>query len=205
MKRLFGVTILRLYKIYEGFGEGEDMDVFIEQLIERKSDARDVFMKMCVVIGTLLCSLFFLGIAVVFIQLQFIAFTALAAIPGVIWLGIHFFKGLTYEYEYILTNNDLDIDKIMGKRRRRRMAAFNLVNAQMLDRCTENLTFTADVTVSAHDNTYVNMWYLLIRHDSYGKVVLLFNPDDAFLSKLNKSLPFKARNKNINDKQEGDN
>jgi hypothetical protein len=38
------------------------------------------------------------------------------------------------------------------------------------------------------------MWCLEVKHDSYGKVVLLFNPNDGFITKLNKSLPVKARN-----------
>jgi hypothetical protein len=175
---------------------GGYVDVFTEQLVTRKSDARDRALKICIIFGTAAFCIFFLGVAIIFVRLA-IAPLAFAAIPGIIWLGIHFFKGLSREYEYILTNKELDIDKIMGKRRRRRMVTLDLNSAENLQKCTDETTYEADATVSAHDNTFVNMWSLTIRHESHGKVVLLFNPNEAFLDKLNKCLPPRARNRSI--------
>jgi hypothetical protein len=179
------------------------MDIFVEQLVERKPDSRNILIKfglLALIAG--FCTLFL--IAAIFILGAVAAPIGIFAIPGVIWLGNQFIKGLTCEYEYILTNKDLDIDKITGKTRRKRMVTFDLNNAEALDIYTENLELDAQVTVSAHDNTYVNMWYLSIKHESHGNVVLLFNPNDAFLLKLNKSLPARARNNKITQKGETD-
>jgi hypothetical protein len=177
------------------------MDIFVEQLVERKPDSRDSLLRICVVFGITAFSGLFFMLAVAFAQIQFISLVALAAIPGAIWLGVQLFKGLFCEYEYILTGNpvikELDIDKIKGRCKRNRMVTLDLNNAEAFDICSDEVKLEADVTVSAHDNTYTNMWYLLIRHDTHGRVVLLFNPDDDFVSKLNKTLPHRARNKNI--------
>jgi len=179
------------------------MDVFIEQIVAKKPDSRDSFLKICLLIGTVaLCGIF--GAAsYIFAQLSFVAITAIAAIPGAIWLGVQFIKGLGVEYEYILTNKELDIDKITGKSKRRRMVTFDLSNAVELNlydqTATQSALANADVTVFAHDNTYTNMWYLVVKHDAHGKTVLLFNPDNEFAAKLNKALPMRARNKSISN------
>jgi hypothetical protein len=177
------------------------MDVFIEQIIERKPDSRDILLKICVIMATaMLCGIFLVA-AFMFSALPMISLFALAVIAGIIWLGVHFLRGLSIEYEYILTNKDLDIDKIMGRRKRKRMITLNLLNAEELDICNEGIQFNVDVTVSAHDNTYLNMWYLLIKDDSYGRVVVLFNPGDLFITKLNKALPPRAQNRKISEMQ----
>lgn len=175
------------------------MDIFVEQLVERKPDSRSIFFRILLLAGiAAVCTLFF--IAALFVLGGAVAPIALVAIPGVLWLGLQLLRGLTCEYEYILTNKDLDIDKIIGKRRRKRMVSLDLNNAETLDIYTENLSLNAEVTVSAHDNSYVNMWYLTIRHESHGNVALLFNPNDKFIVKLNKVLPMRARNKQITEK-----
>ncbi|MCL1903621.1 MAG: hypothetical protein FWF94_04305 [Oscillospiraceae bacterium] len=176
------------------------MDIFIEQIIEAKPDLRANVLKISVIASMVLfCGLLLLA-AVAF--MGSISFIAAAAILGVIWLGVHFFKGLTVEYEYILTNKDLDIDKITGRRNRKRLITLNLANAESFNICKEEVSFNADVTVSAHDNTYLNMWYLIVKHDSLGRVILLFNPNDRFAVKLNKALPGNTRNNNINMEKE---
>ncbi|MCL2036387.1 MAG: hypothetical protein FWG83_03255 [Oscillospiraceae bacterium] len=172
------------------------MDVFVEQLVVRKADSRTNVLKICLICGMLSLCIFFIVTALAFASfpnLRTASPIAFAAVPGVIWLGQYFFKGFSCEYEYILTNRELDVDKIVGKRKRKRLVTFDLSNAEKLDVLKEGDTPEADVTVSAHDNSYTNMWVLTIKHDSYGKVALLFNPNDDFVEKLNKSLPAKVR------------
>ena len=169
------------------------MDIFIEQIITRKPDTRDTLLKIFLILSMISLGLLCLLAALVFWALPFISFVAMAAIFGIIWLGINLLKGLHLEYEYILTNKDLDIDKIKGKSKRKRMITLNLMNAEKFDLCDDSTSLEPDITVSAHDNSYINMWYLLINHDSHGRVVLLFNPTDDFIIKLNKSLPARVR------------
>ena len=167
------------------------MDVFIEQIIETKSDSRRIVLRVGLIAAIVLLSGVFVFAALLFPGP--FSVIAIAAIFGVIWLGISLIKGSTVEYEYILTNKELDIDKIKGRSKRKRLVTFNLLNAEKLDIYSDDTSISADVTVSAHDNTYTHMWYLLIKHDLHGDVVLLFNPNDAFVTKLNNALPLKAR------------
>jgi len=169
------------------------VDIFIEQIVERRPDAQVYFFRaLLLVVAVALIALLF-TVAIMFLGLVFISFTAIAAIPGVAWLSNHFLKELTVEYEYILTNKELDIDKITGRRKRRRMFTLDLSNAEKLDLYADDTVVEAGVTISAHDNSYVNMWYLVVKHDSHGKVVLMFNPNKVFVDKLNGMLPKRAQ------------
>jgi hypothetical protein len=173
------------------------MDVFIEQLVIRKNTARDSILKILLLISIASLSTFLTVVGIIFIALPFISFTAIAAVPGVLWLGLYFLRGLVVEYEYILTNKELDIDKITGRRKRKRMFSLDLTGTEVFDIFNNESDITSDVTISAHDNCYMNMWYLAIKSDSYGRVVLLFNPNDEFVVKLNSVLPPRVRNKKV--------
>ncbi|MCL2071294.1 MAG: hypothetical protein FWH07_03560 [Oscillospiraceae bacterium] len=179
------------------------MDIFIEQIIVKKPDIPNILLKIALVAVTAVVCGIFLAAAIMFAGISFITVIALAAIPGVIWLGVHFFKSLIVEYEYILTNNELELDKITGKSRRKNMVTLNLQNAERFGIYSDNVSFNefnADVTVSAHDNTRLNMWYLLVKDGTLGRVVVLFNPNDDFVIRLNKSLPLKVRNNTITER-----
>jgi hypothetical protein len=165
------------------------MDIFIEQLVQKKPSPRDILLTVSVFAATAaLCTVFIIA------AFSFLGLPMLVVVPGIIWLGGHIQKGLNIEYEYILTNEELDVDKIKGKSKRKRMFTFDLGSAEKLEKCTETTdSFQADITVSAHDNTYINMWRLILKSDSHGKIVLLFNPNGDFAANLNKVLPFRAR------------
>lgn len=51
---------------------------------------------------------------------------AVLVLAGGVWLLGNF----NIEYEYILTNNDLDIDKVIGKRKRKRMISLDVSTAE---------------------------------------------------------------------------
>lgn len=171
------------------------MDIFIEQIVTAKPTKHNILSRMFIIAGIVIFSGLFLFAAIAFTGA--IEVISLAAIPGVIWLGLYFFRGLTVEYEYTLTNQELDIDKIIGRRKRKRMVTLDLSNAEKFDIYGEEERFSADVTVSAHDNTYTKLWVLTVKHNSLGYVILLFNPNDEFALKLNKVLPARARNQKI--------
>jgi hypothetical protein len=176
------------------------MDIFIEQIVSKKPDTRDKFLKvfMLSVTGALIS--FCGAVFYVFMMLPFISFVALAAIPGIIWVANYSLKSTHTEYDYILTNKDLDFDKITGRSKRKRMISLNLANAEKLDVFGEDASpCGADTTVAAHDNSFVNIWYLIVKDDKHGRVVVLFNPNDRFIVKLNKMLPARARNRKVDE------
>lgn len=152
------------------------MDRFSEQLIERIADKKTMFLKG-LVIAVLLLVIAVLGYLTVMFQFSITLFCLVAA-AGAIWLAVYIMQGLNVEYEYIVTNDDLDIDKISGKRKRKRLISIDLKSVDYIGPYLNETELEPDVTVLAEDGTGIDMWYLLIETESTGKIALIFNPDE---------------------------
>ena len=174
------------------------MDVFIEQLVSRKSGARDATLKSIIIAATASVSVFLLYFALaVAAFMPFLMVVSITLMSGGIWLASHLIKGLNIEYEYILTNKELDIDKIIGRRKRKRLITLNLATAEEFDLYRTEFNTQTDATVAAHDNTFSNIWYIVGKHNTHGKVIVLFSPSDEFLIHLNNAVPHKVKNSKI--------
>ncbi|MCL2754736.1 MAG: hypothetical protein FWD35_03330 [Oscillospiraceae bacterium] len=167
------------------------MDTFIEQLVTKKPDTRAQFAKAgLIILAALMCLFCFLAMILTGVALT------LLIIPGILWVANYYVRSMHTEYEYILTNQELDIDKITGKAKRKRMITLNLKNAESFGAYSPENSTAVDVTVAAHDNSLVGLFCLVVNHEAYGKVNLLFNPDERFIDKLVGVLPAKTRAKN---------
>lgn len=150
------------------------MDRFSEQITGKVPDGKDMFLRGLIIAGVLLIA----GVMVFLCMLtQFMAFMpCIALLLGAIFLAKFLFEGTMTEYEYIVTNDDLDIDKIIGKRKRKRLVTVDLKSVTEMGLYTNN-ELKADVTVMAHDNTGEDLWYIVCNSPKYGVLAVLFNPD----------------------------
>lgn len=96
------------------------MDIFIEHFVKRKKDLRDWLLKIEIIIMVVP------AIAIAFVLLlevlpgfvwQLFPFT----VAGIIYGAYRAVSSLNVEFEYTLTNRELDIDKITAKKRRKRL------------------------------------------------------------------------------------
>lgn len=157
-------------------GKYRIMDRFSEQLVERASDKKGMFLKGLVVAGLILV-LVLLGYLMVLFQYSITLFCLVAG-AGAIWLAVYIMQGLNTEYEYIVTNDDLDIDKISGKRKRKRLISVDLKSVDDFGPYLNETELNPDVTVLAEDGTGIDLWYVFIETESTGKVAIIFNPDE---------------------------
>ena len=90
------------------------MDVFVEQIIAKKKTAKDLLIIIASIIGFIIITFLILAIAPNFIgPLTFFLIFGLGY--GLWWL----LTSLNIEYEYSVTNGDIDIDQIIAKRKRK--------------------------------------------------------------------------------------
>ena len=174
------------------------MDNFIEQIVVKKTEARDTFKRLGFFLGgLLLCFTFFTaGILTGWIMIfLFLAF-------GTVWGAWHLMQGTFIEYEYIITNNELDIDKIMARKKRKRLITIKLDKTEDWGEYAEGKGKGAGTTVEAHDCGYKNLWYIMSNHEKYGKIVVFFSPNRAVLEAVNKSVPYSLRKKDLKEKSE---
>lgn len=152
------------------------MDRFSEQLITRQGDKKTAFLKGLVLAGVILVATLLI---MLMIWSGFMAAPlCLLGVVGAVWLGVYLMQGLNVEYEYIVTNDDLDIDKISGKRKRKRLISVDLKSVDEFYPYLNDTELHTDVTVLAEDGTGYDMWYIYIETESSGKVAIIFNPDE---------------------------
>jgi len=100
-------------------------DVFKEQIVRQVPTTKDALLKTAYLGVSLVAIYFALTIPQVF---QFLVFILIG-----LGVGMHMvFKTLSREYEYILTNGELDVDCIYGKSRRKRMFSGELKSFEMM-------------------------------------------------------------------------
>lgn len=158
------------------------MDRFSEQLVERQNDKKTAFLKgLIAAVDILVIAL--VTLILVWSGLAISPFWVLMVI-GSIWLASYLWKGLNVEYEYIVTNDDLDIDKITGKRKRKRLMSVDLKSVDEFAPYLDGTELHSDVTVLADDGTGYDLWYIFIDTEGNGKIAIIFSPDDRTIRNI---------------------
>lgn len=168
------------------------MDRFSEQLISKVPDGKVYFIRSAIIAMNV--------VIIAVVVLAYLTFGAgtlslgFIAIIGGFWLTKYLIDGTKLEYEYVVTNDDLDIDKIIGQRKRKRLITISLKTVTALEPYANDMELKADATVIAHDGTGENLWYLVSESDN-GVIVLLFNPDDRTSANIIGGLEHRIRAK----------
>lgn len=168
------------------------MDNYTEQLVKKNTETKDIVKKSLVIAAGFTVAVAFMTAAFATGFLTLILLSVLVAYGTVMLLG-----NMNYEYEYIVTNNDLDVDKIIGRKKRKRLITLKLDTALEFGICKDG-TEGKDVsaTVVASDGTNINTCYLIVNHATHGKTMLLFSPDKRTIEVLMSGLPHSMR-KNV--------
>lgn len=168
------------------------MDHYNEQLVKKQTEASDIVKRVMIIIGTVLavCVCVFAALVFRFMPLIVLVF-------GVLYLSWYLMTGTSVEYEYIVTNNDMDIDKIVGQRKRKRLITVRLNTVTEWGEYTEGKKLGADATVMASDATGTDAWYLMAKHEKFGNVTVIFTPTKETVVNINHGVPYAQRKKEL--------
>ena len=120
--------------------------------------------------------------------LWFIVFPmSILIIAGVFYGAYYLMTGIDAEYEYILTNGDIDIDKIIGKRKRKRLLSASIGDFTAFGTLDEAADFNG-TTVLASSGSGKD-YYADFVHKSEGNVRLIFTPNEKILDGMELFLP----------------
>ena len=86
-------------------------DIFVEEMVVRRKTVWNLLLTAAMILGGLAV------IILVWLVVPFISTVLILIIGFAVYLGVRF---QYVEYEYSFTNGDLDVDKIMAKRKRER-------------------------------------------------------------------------------------
>ncbi|MBQ3428130.1 MAG: hypothetical protein IJH37_13470 [Clostridia bacterium] len=121
-------------------------DIFLEHLVQKKRTSADTIRDICIITGGVIISL---GLLVMIFMLAMafstpdgggsgarqIVFTVGLLLVAAVWyLIIYFLNSFKVEYEYIVTNNELDIDKVLAKKGRKHLITIDIHNAELMAR-----------------------------------------------------------------------
>ncbi|MCD8188264.1 MAG: hypothetical protein LUD57_06625 [Ruminococcus sp.] len=166
------------------------MDNFAEQLVRREPTSSDKTKKILIYGGGILLTVILIVVAFI------LGFGSLLSMLSVILAvgagyGTYFLGQSTYvEYEYTFTNGDLDIDRIVAKKKRSSLISANVRSFTAFGKYNENLEETSDMTVVlSSDNIAYHEYYADFEDEEYGSVRLIFSPDEKMLENIKRTLP----------------
>ncbi|MBS7297806.1 MAG: hypothetical protein KIG65_01855 [Eubacteriales bacterium] len=168
------------------------MDVFCEYIVTKKKEALDYFIIFSVAVAVILLTYILM---IVMFAFKSFASIVLLLIVGCWWGGIQLIKGRSMEFEYILTNHELDIDRIVARSRRKRLCS---IDFKHIDVCasTSDPTFahiyknTAERKILnlAGDADAENVYFVDYSHESQ-QMRVLFQPSKRILDGIKKCAP----------------
>lgn len=170
------------------------MDVFVEHIVKKQTRGKDIALRVLLLVGAIVLSMIVLFIVMSVIpEMMTIGFLVSV---GII-VGAYYLNGLfNVEYEYIVTNGEIDVDKIIARRKRKRLLTVQVKTFEQYGPYDDNAP-ADDVaaTVVATDNTDIGVYYATFRHHKLGHTLLLFTPDDRVLEAIETHLPRTLRGK----------
>ena len=181
------------------------MDHYNEQMIQKQTEPKDIILRVLIAIGTALVIAVCIFAAWLF---NFLLLIVIAA--GAVYLAYLLFSGTFVEYEYIVTNNDFDVDKITGKRKRKRLITVKLNTVKQWGEYDGGEGADVSATVMATDATGYGAWYLIADHDKFGKIMVIFTPTEETVTNINfgvthnvkKKLSFEEKAENTEEETE---
>ena len=164
------------------------MDIFVEQIVAKKKETKE--------------KIFIIGVALLLLVLMVVSFFALGGI-GLFSVALLLWVALAYgawwlitsqnlEFEYSITNGDIDIDRIVARRKRARIVS---VRGQKIEQAgkydaaqMQNRPFDRVVMAASSQNAQ-GLYYFTYHSKKSGSTIVVFEPDERVKEAFYKSLP----------------
>jgi hypothetical protein len=157
------------------------MDTFLEKLVTKRRTFRDNLTTF----GLLMAGVILILVSLSIPLLNQLGVSLLLA-AGLAYLTYRFISARNIEYEYIVTNGDLDIDKIISKRKRKRIFSASCKEFEILAKVSSN-SFSQSVqsiknridatsSINSPDAYFATLSY------KGEKTLVIFEPDERMLN-----------------------
>lgn len=152
-------------------------EVFVEQIVKRRISISGILLRMLFILLTLagLMSMMILG------MLGFTIAILLGYATYLVWAYT------SVEYEYSFLNGEFSVDKIIGQRKRKSIANYDIKEAEIV------APLVSDAVVRASGNAIIkdystrtnnNDVYAMIINNSNGKLKVVFEPNEKVLEAM---------------------
>jgi hypothetical protein len=164
-------------------------DHFAEHLVKKVPSSQDNMKKLLLIIGAVV-----LIAGTAFIAVSTGWFIILTITIALIYGAYFLFTGMAVEYEYTFTNGELDIDKIIGQRKRQHLITVDAEKFEDFGAVTADTPEKPDATlVLCTDNTGEGEYYADLTTEEYGETRIIFTPSEKMISYIEEALPRNLR------------
>ncbi len=169
---------------------GEVSDTFCEQLVTMPKDGKYYVKFFGIWLIGLLTTF---GLVMTGLRIAQWFPVIFVLITAVFFIASKLSARLFTEYEYIVVNKDLDIDKISGKSNRKRLITIKLTDVEELgvynsEAANKLSTRKFDETVYCA-SPYEECYYIVARHQKRGNILLVASFNEKLLAGVKHSVP----------------
>ncbi len=166
------------------------MDIFLEKIVKRKKNIADGLVTVSIILSALILVLFILS-------LQFLQAFAPLLVVGIGYLAYMFIRNRNVEYEYIVTNGDLDIDMIIAQRKRKRVFSGSCKDFEIVAKMTSGQYNNSYDNIKKRINAVTTMdsqdvYFLVSTKEGGEKVLIFFEPHAKMVESFKKYIPRKV-------------
>ncbi len=173
------------------------MDSFAEHLVKKRPDSRDNSRKFLIIFATVV-----LCIVTIILCFWTGIWLILIITCAIIYGAYYLMTGLSVEYEYAVTNGEMDVDKIVARRKRTHLITVDVKHFDAFGPYTEAVEDRPNATlVLCSDNTGEGEYYADLTSDDLGEVRVIFSPNDTMIEAIEESLPPLLKRKRAMEKQ----
>ena len=165
------------------------MDIFLEKIVKRKK----TFIDSAIIAGIVLLAILLIMILG---SIKFLSSLFLLFIVGIGYIAYILIRRRSVEYEYIVTNGDLDIDMIIAQRKRKRIFSGSCKDFEMVAKLTsgqyDNNTQSIKkriIAVSSMDSS--DVYFVSLVKDGQ-KTLVFFEPHAKMIESFKKYIPRKV-------------
>ena len=166
------------------------MESFIEKIVLKKKNSKDYMISFGIILAS-----FIIAFAILIIGTQYIAQFAFLLAVGAVYLGFRFQSRTNVEFEYLVTNSSLDIDKIISQRKRVRIFSADCKEFEAVGRVKSRNygphISSGSETIFAGTNMASESLYFVTLSYKGKKTVLYFEPDQRMLDSFRRFIPSK--------------
>lgn len=164
-------------------------DTFLEFMVRKRSTPKDILIKLGVILA---CVVVVMAVMLFSPMLGAFSMFGYLLAAGAIYGAYRLIIMQNLEYEYVITNGDLDVDKIINRNGRKRILSvkcasfetFGQYNAQ--EHQGGNYKTRMFACTSPADS---GLWYATFNHASLGRTLLVINADNRMIEAFKKFIP----------------
>jgi hypothetical protein len=169
------------------------MDIFIEKIVRKEKSSKDSLYKLKVIALALLA--FLLSAFIVFI-IPIISFIFPVLLVVIVFGTYYALTSLNVEFEYTVTNDDIDIDKIIAQRKRKKIFNTSCKNFEVVARITSDeyakqpKDFERRIEAVSSMNS-PDVYFAVLSYQSK-RTIVFFEPDKRILDTFKTYIPRKV-------------